>query len=289
MNVLDFYVTQSERSSPGEFVHLYDALPDTPAALCHVIQGLMIHVLHGNRYGVKLPEERKVLVITADVEQMLRQIQTDDSRPLTEPREPAHRFVGTCRHYALFLTSILRHKGMPARARNGFSTYLKQGVFSDHWVCEVWDEAEQRWRVYDAQMDEPHHEHLIIDFDPTDVPATRQIPAGLMWTRCRNGDEDPQHCGSLKLWGMDYIKGNITRDLAALNKMEMLPWDGAAVAETPYDEMSPEQVHLLDQVAAATAPTVDFTNARNLYDANPPLHAKELPNLHALARQEAQQ
>jgi len=261
----------------------YSVLPETPEALCQVAQGLIIHVLRGERYGVTLPSEQTTQVYTVRVEDMLAAMIEADPRPLTTPREPAARFIGTCRHYAVLLCSMFRARGIPARARNGFSAYLKRGRFSDHWVCEYWNGEKGRWRIADAQMDAVHRRVLGIDFDPLDVPRDEQIAAGEVWRRCRRGEMDPAQCGSLDIWGLDYVKDNLLRDVAALNKEEMLPWDGCALSEKSCDAMHDRERALLDTLAELTAHTIQFPAIRGIYAAHPELQAKSLPNPHATA------
>lgn len=278
----EFYVEQSEFTDPGAHGALYADLPRGLTALREVVQGLLIHLLRAKSlYGVTLPPERKAPILLYHVSDMLAGIVEDDSRPLDVARRPEKRYVATCRTYALLLCSMMRHQGTPARLRNCFATYLKEGVLADHWICECWVAGEGRWTAVDAQMDGAHRKALALDFDPLDVPSEKLYRAGEMWGLCRRGEVDPELCGSMNLWGMDYVKGDVLRDLTALNKREMLPWDGAALAETPYEELSGGELALLDRVAELTAPEVRFSEARQLYLDHPELHAKALPNRHA--------
>ena len=59
--------------------------------------------------------------------------------------EQNKKTFGTCRDYALLMTSILRYRGIPARARAGFGKYFTKGRYEDHWVCEYWLTDEDRW------------------------------------------------------------------------------------------------------------------------------------------------
>ena len=88
----------------------------------------------------------------------------------------------------------------------------------EHWSGD-------RWVRLDAQIDALQREAVDLE-DPTDLPPGRFLPAGEAWLRCRAGTEDGDRFGILDMWGQWFIVGNIARDLAALNKVEMLPWDG---------------------------------------------------------------
>ncbi len=274
---LKYYRSQSTHTDPGEGVAFYDGLPSGIASLCEVVQGLLIHPVHGRRYGVVVSAEKIANIFVTEASVLLQTVIDADPRPLVEAREVEERFAGSCRHYAGMLCSMLRHQGVPARLRNGFSRYLRQEKFSDHWVCEYWDTERARWITADAFLDPVQRGALCIGFDHLDVSVAEQIPAGVVWRRCREGTMDPMLCGSMNVWGMDYVKGNLVRDLAALNKVEMLPWDGSDLTETPFAELGEEELALLDHVAGLTSPTVQFPEVKDIYTGHPELHVRTLP------------
>ena len=70
-----------------------------------------------------------------------------------------------------FLYAMLRAHGTPARARCGFGGYFGTGAFEDHWVCEYWDAAQRRWRLYDAQIDDTQLGWFSIGFDLDGLPV----------------------------------------------------------------------------------------------------------------------
>jgi hypothetical protein len=45
------------------------------------------------------------------------------------------------------------------------------------------------------------------------------------WRRIRAGEADPERFGIFDMWGAWFVRGNVWRDLASLNKIEMNPWD----------------------------------------------------------------
>ncbi|QUL98547.1 MAG: transglutaminase domain-containing protein [Candidatus Fermentithermobacillus carboniphilus] len=91
-----------------------------------------------------------------------------DSSPLTVKRSLDRRFLGNCRDFSVFLCSVLREQGIPARARCGFGTYFRPGGFEDHWVCEYWNG--ERWVIVDAQIHGFQRKTLRIHFDFLDMP-----------------------------------------------------------------------------------------------------------------------
>ena len=230
--------------------HLRDlpvALPD----LCRVVQGLVVHPFMGHLYGLTPSAIRLDELETRPAAAMVDRILALDPRPLAQPRPPERRFVGNCRHFAVLLSAFLRAHGVPSRARCGFGAYFDPTSFVDHWVCEVWDEEREAWRLVDAQLDAQQRDAFPISFDPLDVPRTQFLVAGAAWQRCRSGQADAERFGILDLRGLWFVRGNLVRDLAALTKRELLPWDGWGLMTTREPGDAAETT-LLDHVAELT-------------------------------------
>ncbi len=67
--------------------------------------------------------------------------------------------------------------------------------------------------------------------------------------------------------GTWFIAGNVLRDLASLNRMELLPWDSWGLMTGPDGTFGAEQTTLLDRVAALTlAGDGAFSDVRAIYD-----------------------
>jgi hypothetical protein len=266
-NPLEFFTTQGRMTSPGEHAWLLDDLPGDVKSLCQVVQGLLIHVFWAERYGVKLSMERAGEVQLRSVARSLVRILELDPRPLVDPRQPADRLVGNCRHFSVMLAAMLRHRGVPARARCGFGCYFLPDHYEDHWVCEYWNAAQQRWVLVDAQLDEFQRGQLSIIFDPLDVPRDQFITAGKAWQLCRTGQADPEKFGIFDMHGLWFIRGNLVRDVASLNKLELLPWDGWGIIDTPEQALSADDLAMLDQVAELMKDDVpEFDQVQQLYE-----------------------
>lgn len=67
---------------------------------------------------------------------------------------------------------------------------------------------------------------------------------------CRDGEEDPEKFGIFDMRGMGFILRNLIRDLLALNKIEILPWDPWGMMVEKDGEPPKENLKLLDQIAA---------------------------------------
>ncbi|MEW6229565.1 MAG: hypothetical protein AB1700_15985 [Bacillota bacterium] len=155
---------------------------------------------------------------------------------------------------------------------SGFATYFTPGHYEDHWICEYWRADEQRWAMVDAQLDEFQCKVLHIGFDPCDVPPGRFLPGGKAWNLCRTGQADPDLFGIFDMHGLWFIRGDLVRDLASLNRMELLPWDCWGIIDVKDEGLSAEDMALLDHVAALTlADNAAFPELRSIYENDPRL------------------
>ncbi len=163
---------------------------------------------------------------------------------------------------------MLRARGIPARARCGFGDYFNPPGFEDHWVCEYWKADEGRWALADPQFDETWCEKMGITHDILDVPRDRFLVAGEAWLRCREGSVEPSQFGVsfANVRGLWFVAGNLVRDIAALNKVEMLPWDVWGAQPRPDDPIAGDRLAFLDRLAALSrAPDTSFADLCDLY------------------------
>lgn len=278
----DFYLTQSVHSDPGSSSRLAE-LPTGPGELALLVRHLLIHREEAGRFGCALPESRyRAEAETRYIADILDIVTRLDDAPLTAPRRPLDRFAGTCRDFALMHCALLRHTGTPARIRCGYATYFARGFHDDHWVTEYLD-PERGWVLIDPQVvPDPRIESAYdLDFDPLDVPRDRFLVAGESWRRCRSGEADPKTFGVsvLGLMGLWMVRANVVRDLAALNRAEVLPWDAwgagdGGAAGSAGDEPGEAELAVLDEAAQVTI-AADFERARALYLNTPSLRVPE--------------
>lgn len=263
--VYRFYAEQGIITDPSEYADKLQNLPRDISALVKVVQGLLIHVFWTERYGLNLSEERKQEVQLRKVRLQLQRIFELDGSPLQNPRPLERRLAGNCRDFATLLCSFLRSQGIPARARCGFGAYFRPGTYEDHWVCEYWHEGEKRWVLVDAQLDDLQRKVLGIRFDNLDVPRNEFIVGGKAWHWCRQGKADPNDFGIFDMRGLGFIRGDFVRDIAALNKVELLPWDCWGLAG-PDSELTEADLEFLDHCAPLTMDAnVDSAKVRELY------------------------
>ena len=268
---LAYFSQQGRMSDPETYASLYENLPTAIPDLVKLVQGVTIHVFWTERYGFKAPSERMNELQLRSMDRRLERTMDLDPRPLVEARPLDKKLLGNCRDHSLLLASLLRHQGIPARARCGFGAYFMPDHFEDHWVTEYWNEEASRWVMVDAQLDELQRDVLKIDFDTLDVPRDQFIVGGKAWQMCRSGKQDPKTFGIFDMHGLGFVRGNLVRDVAALNKMELLPWDcwGVILAESLDD---PDDLAALDEAASFSAEDVpDFDGLRARYESDPRL------------------
>jgi hypothetical protein len=270
MRAQDFYLGNGPMNGADAASPVLRDLPRGAGALRAIVQGVLIHRdIAPWLYGLKLSNEQRALANIRPVARMIEEIETRSARPLREARPPAERLPGVCWHFSSLIAALLREQGVPARARCGFGAYFVPGRFEDHWVAEYWNAAEQRWALVDAQLDDVQRGAFPIDFDPADVPHDRFILAGDAWRQCRAGRADPNLFGLsfLKEQGLWWIAQNLIRDLASLNRVEMLPWDVWGMMPKPTATISDDDRAFLDRVAALTLGGDDALGAlREIYE-----------------------
>lgn len=270
------YLRPAVMTAPGPAQPMLAGLPGDVAGLADVAHGVLIHEHIAGAYGVTLTDERRASVHLRPVAALLGQIAAEDGRPLTETRAPAQRLPGNCRHYTVLAVAMLRAQGTPARARCGFGNYFGTGWSEDHWVCEYWDQ--QRWKLADFQIDHVQLKLFDVDFDLMDVPREAFLVAGDAWRLCRDGAADPATFGLslMNEGGFWWIAANLLRDVAALNNMEMLPWDVWGAMPAPDETITGEQNTLFGRLAALTGdPDAAFAELSAAYAQDPRLHVPD--------------
>jgi hypothetical protein len=243
-------------SAPGRLTDIgevsaavLEAIPADPVGICRLVPGLVLHPFEATDLGLDAGRagERETRPASAAI----RAVLALDPAALDTPREPGRRLVATCRTFVVLSCALLRHRGIAARARCGFGTYFQPGLGLDHWITEYWHEAGERW----VRVDTQHLEHTFVPH-PEDLAPGEFLTGGEAWTGYRYGGLDAATFGvpGTENFGPAEISGNAVRDLAALNKVEMLPWDEWGRMTAAYaGQAGPGYDDLIDEVAAACA------------------------------------
>jgi hypothetical protein len=246
MRDLETWTRQSEMSDPAEHVANIAKLPSEVARLNEIIQGTLVHSDWLTAHGLDgIGFSRTTLPVAERLEDILRK----DGSPIENQRPPRGRSAGTCRDFALMLTSFLRCHGVPARMRCGFAAYFGDG-WEDHWVCEYWDRRAHAWRLSDAQLDEVQKDRCRIDFDAADVPRRSFKTAAEAWTECLAGKSDADGFGHGETTGLWFVGVNVARDHFVLNGREISVWDRWREAPKQARTLGKGETELLNQLAA---------------------------------------
>lgn len=276
IDLTNFYKTQGKISTPGKFEFLYKDLPIEIKEIANVVHSVIIHRDATDFYGYTIPENRKTETETRYVEKILAHILELDNASLTTKRTPEKRFAGTCRDFALLFCSILRFHKIPARLRCGFAGYFNT-MWDDHWICEYFDEKEKRWIIVDPEIDDVETKAYNLTINPLDIPKEKFLTGGQAWLKCRSKELKPDLFGvsTINIQGMWFVRANVVRDLACLNKMEMLPWDYWGIADKDFDTLTEKELNFLDEVAKLTVDDERFEEMRKIYQDSNELHVSQ--------------
>ncbi len=236
-DLLDFYARQTDVTNPGDYGTLYDNCPSDISTLCDLLHNVLIHMwwIHEDTYGFTLQHlkdsGRDVLteIGLRTAFNRLAHIQDLESSPLATPRQPKLRSVGNCRDFSVMLVSMLRHQGIPARARTGVARYFYPdgSKLEDHWICEFWNATEHRWQQVDAQIDQVMRQTLRCTFDVTDLPETQFLNGWQCYQEVAEARIEPERIGfGPDCYGLAYARYKLFGDLAFVTGDELLPWAG---------------------------------------------------------------
>ncbi len=286
--VLKYYSIPGDITSLDKYKDFTEWLTADSNAIYQVVQGLIVHDMWVGQYGEAYIKEHEYTQKFAYMEDLLDKALELDHSNLAIPRHPRNRVIACCREFATLMCALLRAKGIPARSRCGFATYLGwNGKYEDHWICEYWNG--ERWVMADPQLD-PFQQSSVIswamnvaqegsgllqrihEFNPRDLTADEFITAGQAWKLCREGSADPERfgigCPIRPEWGIDslyglwFVRGQLLRDFAALNKVETVPylvrickgldWKNWRLVGLKDHELTDEDLRLLDTIAELT-------------------------------------
>lgn len=243
-----------------------------------VARGLATRVVSLAHYGLEGRGDQSVSDHVRPAQALVDRIRQLDPRPLDQERPPGRRLITYCRHLAILTTTLCRAAGIPARARCGFCPQPDPATdtckFLDHWWVQCWNDLEHRWVNVEPAADTGV---MQLDYSPDDVRADQYLSGPEAWVRCRAGQEDPGAFGVAPgnpFWGAWMVRNNVSRDLAALSKHELLPWDFWGVMD--HDAALGDGAHdsLVDEVAE-TVVADDWAKWQRLYRQRAELRAPD--------------
>jgi Transglutaminase-like superfamily len=246
-------LTELNSVSPAALAGLSRVSAD-PMTICQHVHSLVIQPHDAAAAGVHADRLAEKDIRPAAM--LVEILMALEPTPLHLPRPAKTRVVGTCRHFAVLSCALLRYRGIAARARCGFATYFKPGLGLDHWIIEYRDDQAGGWIRVDTEL-----LGLSVLEHPEHVLAGAFLTGGEAWSEYRAGRVDASAFGvyGTDNFGPAEIRGNAIRDLAALSKVETLPWDEwGRMADSYRGLTGPEYDELIDEVAAVcldAAPT----------------------------------
>lgn len=265
---LAYYTAHDSITAPGEHANLFAGLSPDPDVLHSVLHGVLIHLWQARQQHPELVTPTSVDVFTRHTRHLLAHLRDHNPFTLTTARAVDQRLVVDCRHFVVLQASILRHYGVPARARCGFATYLEDTHYEDHWLCEYWDSSMQRW-----VMDDP-------DVQRHDVSPIQFFTGARAWQLCRQNTTLGQQFGfGPELRGMWVARVNLVRDFAALNGYASVTGDSWGIAMKDEADLTKDEIALLDEAARLTTMDDRLAEQQVLYATNEALRAPTLmPN-----------
>jgi hypothetical protein len=201
------------------------ALPPStdPPTLHGIARGLVVTPQEARALG--LPPVRFATERVRSAADLVRALLALDAAPLAVARPPELRVVGPGRHAAVLTVALLRHHRVAARARCGFASSAGPGHGTPCWVVE-------------------HRASPAVPWERAGRPGEGFLTGGEAWVAYRRG-ATPDDVGPGE------IKAAAIRDLAALNRVEVLPSDEwGRMHDAVAGRTGPEHDALVDAVAA---------------------------------------
>lgn len=190
--VLEFYKQTSSYTDLGFYKEFAQNLPDDIEELCLLQRNQIIHPFDlldqemrkdtHSCYGDMTKIEVTSLCYENDLfptaQAMLSELLRRE-KMYSKKRKIENKIHVCCREQAILLTSILKAKGISARARSGFAKYVNTNHIQagDHWITEYYDEKEERWILVDADMyfEKEILKEYLVDFNLLDIPREKFI------------------------------------------------------------------------------------------------------------------
>ncbi|MFZ0455018.1 MAG: transglutaminase-like domain-containing protein [Ignavibacteriaceae bacterium] len=260
--ILEFYSGYSFFTDPGEYVSMYENLPDSIAALCRLIKSQLIHpVADLPKYRDLIPQERSYEDLKyPTVKTILAGLKSYNPEGLIFSRKPEERLIVSCRYHAILLASILKHRGIPTRLRYGFASYLYPGYHIYHVICEVWNKNEKRWILVDP-------DRQLINLTSGQFEFSNDV-----WIKYRHGELKQETYGVPNWWGAHPVLDVLCHDLASVLGDEHIYFNRPPIsADTTMDveNLSSDQSILMDNISELMK-NVDnnFYELKDFYDGN---------------------
>src|ERR1700690_1802355 len=111
MAVIDYSLPGPLTDLTGIRSEVLEPVGHDPLEICTPAHTLVVQPSDAESLG--LPAERFATNQIRSAAGLIQALLALDQAPLTSPREPDKRVVGTCRHFAVISCALLRHRGVP--------------------------------------------------------------------------------------------------------------------------------------------------------------------------------
>jgi len=174
-----------------------------------------------------------------------------DPRPLTQARPPEKKLVGNCRDFSCCWYPSCGIRACPRVPVAGLA-YISSRDITKTTGGRVLDAEQQRWILVDAQLDSLQCEAMKIPFNRWMCRVTSLSWAAKPGSCAAVARLNPDDFGIFDIKGLGFVRGDFIRDVASLNKVELLPWDCWGIIEKP-EMADPADLACLDALAGLTS------------------------------------
>lgn len=261
--ILEFYKKTSPYTDLGYYKDFAKNLPDDIEQLC-LLQRMQIihpiafidkeirtkkHCFWGDMTKVPVTRLEYEDDIFPTAQSVIAELLRKDPNYTTK-REAKDKVHVTCRSQTILLASILKAKGISARARSGFAEYIHyDGICYDHWITEYFDEKEKRWRLVDADEHCPDHE---MGFDLNDIPYDKFLFGANAYLGVRQNKYKPEtilYSSNPPTLGLKASIRGLFYDFHSLMNNEIIFLHMPKYIQDKNFELSEEEYNELDNLA----------------------------------------
>lgn len=267
----------------GPYRDYFRSLPDDPRALGELISHQIVHrvtLREGNtnanadlRYGdmTEYPwyrprcEDDYFLTATAMTAELFRL----DERGFVPDRRVKDKLVLTCRYVSVLASAIYKAKGVPCRSRAGFAPYFQPGVSMDHWINQVWVEAEHRWKTFDV---DGFYDEAAMGINQYDMRESAFDWAAKAWLSIRRGETDGSeflYADGLGTCSLKAVIRYLFYDFHALMNHEISYVFQPCYVDEKFDSLTEADLQELDRLAELLLdPDENFQALQGLWETN---------------------
>lgn len=153
---MDYYKSPNRFTRISEHEWIPAQLKLDSDTLFSIVKSILIHPIDAKTAKVRYDRKNKGIFHcqNSTVDEMLRYSKLAPFLKMMKlplSTLPNDRAVLSCDHHALLFASFVRHLGVPARVRTGYSQYIVSDLAVPHWVVEVLHQEKGKWIIMDPE------------------------------------------------------------------------------------------------------------------------------------------